>query len=162
LADYVNGEYKDWSVRPNMIFAVSFIYSPLNKEQSFSILNVVRKELLTKRGLRTLSPKNLNYKGNYIGNQEDRDRAYHQGTVWPWLLGAYTEAYLKIMGSSGVEVAEDIYNSFEEVINDRGIGTISEIYDGDPPHIARGAISQAWSVAELLRIKSMIDNAEIN
>lgn len=160
LADYANGDYKDWSVRPNMIFAVSLSYSPLDNEQSFSIINIVRKELLTKRGLRTLSPKNRNYKGNCIGNQQDRDNSYHQGTVWPWLLGAYVEANLNIIGRSGVEIAEDIYNSFEEMMFDRGIGTISEIFDGDPPHTARGAISQAWSVAELLRIKSMIDNAE--
>ena len=158
LADYANGDTKDWSVRPNMIFAVSLEYSPLNESQAFSILNVVKGELLTNRGLRTLSPKNLNYKGVYVGNQEKRDKAYHQGTVWPWLLGAYAEAYLKIIGKPGLEVVEDIYNSFEEIMDDRGIGTVSEVYDGDPPHTARGAISQAWSVAELLRIKSMIDN----
>ena len=158
LADYVNDDYKDWSVRPNMIFAVSLPYSPLKENQAYSILNVVKSELLTNRGLRTLSPKNQNYKGMYDGDQKERDMAYHQGTVWPWLLGAYAEAYLKIMGNSGIEVIEDIYNSFEEVMDDRGIGTISEVYNGNPPHTARGAISQAWSVAELLRIKSMIDN----
>ncbi|MFK5855815.1 MAG: amylo-alpha-1,6-glucosidase [Bacteroidota bacterium] len=158
LADYVSGEDKDWSVRPNMIFAVSLAYSPVNENQAFGILNVVKQELLTNRGLRTLSPKNLNYKGIYIGNQTERDKAYHQGTVWPWLLGAFSEAYLKIIGKSGLDVVNTIYHDFEEVMNDRGIGTVSEIYDGDPPHDARGAISQAWSVAELLRIKSMIDN----
>jgi len=156
LADYVNDSDKDWSVRPNMIFAVSLPYSPVKENQAFSILSVVKNELLTNRGLRTLSPKNLNYKGMYNGDLKERDMAYHQGTVWPWLLGAYAEAYLKIMGNSGIEVIENIYNSFEEVMDDRGIGTISEVYNGDPPHTARGAISQAWSVAELLRIKSMI------
>lgn len=160
LADSVNGEHKDWSVRPNMIFAVSLDYSPLNDSQAFSILNVVKGELLTNRGLRTLSPKNLSYKGNYAGNQKERDKAYHQGTVWPWLLGAFAEAWLKIIGNSGLEEVQTIYSNFEEVMNDSGIGTISEVYDGDPPHNAGGAISQAWSVAELLRIKSMIDNAE--
>ncbi|NQU33085.1 MAG: glycogen debranching enzyme N-terminal domain-containing protein [Bacteroidetes bacterium] len=159
LADSVNGNYKDWSVRPNMIFAVSFQYSPLEEDQSFSILNVVKSELLTKRGLRTLSPKNSNYKGTYKGDQKKRDKAYHQGTAWPWLLGAYAEAYLKVFGESGIDAIMDIYSDFEKEMYDDGIGTISEVYDGDPPHKAGGAISQAWSVAELLRIKSMIDNA---
>jgi len=158
LADCVMDGEKDWSVRPNMVFAVSLPYSPLENNQAFEVLNVVRQELLTNRGLRTLSPKNLNYKGICIGNQTERDTAYHQGTAWPWLLGTYSEAYLKIIGKSGIDEIKDIYQSFEELMDDRGIGTISEIYDGDPPHTARGAISQAWSVAELLRIKSMIDN----
>ena len=159
LADYVNGDYKDWSVRPNMIFAASLPYSPLKEDQSFSIINVVKRELLTSRGLRTLAPKNSDYKGIYMGDQKNRDKAYHQGTAWPWLLGAYAEAYLKVFGKSGVDAIMDIYSDFEEEMYDNGIGTISEVYDGDPPHKAGGAISQAWSVAELLRIKSMIDNA---
>ncbi len=158
LADCVNGDNKDWSVRPNMIFAISMEYSPLDKSRSFEVLNIVKQNLLTKRGLRTLSPKNMSYKGKYTGNQEERDQAYHQGTAWPWLLGAFAEAYLKIIGKSGIDTVKEIYNSFEEVMNDDGIGTISEVYDGDPPHIAGGAISQAWSVAEILRIKLMIDN----
>lgn len=158
LADYVDGDYKDWSVRPNMIFAISCPYTALDDDQAYSVLKVVKQELLTKRGLRTLSPKNPDYKGTYTGNLEKRDKAYHQGTVWPWLLGAYCEVYLKLYGKSGLEIVKEIYNGFEEVMNEDGIGTISEIYDGDPPHKARGAISQAWSVAELLRIKSMIDN----
>jgi len=94
-----------------------------------------------------------------MGDQKNRDKAYHQGTAWPWLLGAYAEAYLKVFGKSGVDAIMDIYSNFEEEMYDNGIGTISEVYDGDPPHKAGGAISQAWSVAELLRIKSMIDNA---
>lgn len=157
LADYVNGEFNDWSVRPNMIFAVSLPNSPLNEEQRFSILNVVKNELLTNRGLRTLSPKNPYYQGRYFGDQKARDKAYHQGTVWPWLLGAYADAYIRVFGNQGVEVLKDIYNGFESEMNVNGIGTISEVYDGNPPHLAGGAISQAWSVSELLRIKSIID-----
>ena len=160
LADYVNGDFKDWAVRPNMIFAVSVPHSPLSEEQSFSIINIVKSELLTKRGLRTLSPKNIAYKGTYKGNQAERDKAYHQGTAWPWLLGAYADAYVKILGNSAKDELTEIYNTFEEVMYSEGIGTISEVYDGDPPHIAGGAISQAWSVAELLRIKTMIDNID--
>ena len=159
LADCVCDGKADWSVRPNMIFAVSLPFSPLADDQAFSVLNVVKRELLTQRGLRTLSPKNPDYKGIYKGDQKTRDNSYHQGTVWPWLLGAYAEAYLKVFGASGVDAIKDIYSDFEKEMNDNGIGTISEVYDGDPPHKAGGAISQAWSVSELLRIKSMIDNA---
>ncbi len=160
LADYTNGEFKDWSVRPNMIFAVSLPHSPLNEEQRFSTLNVVKSELLTRRGLRTLSPKNPDYQGRYFGDQKTRDKAYHQGTAWPWLLGAYADAYLKVFGEQSVDVLKDIYNEFEPEMRVNGIGTISEVYDGNPPHLAGGAISQAWSVSELLRIKSMINKIE--
>jgi len=117
----------------------------------------VQQDLLTPRGLRTLSPKNPKYKGTYAGDQKQRDTAYHQGTVWPWLLGHFAEAYLKTHGASGVPFIENIYHAFEDEMTEAGIGTISEIYNGDPPHKAVGAISQAWSVAELLRIKYLLD-----
>lgn len=157
LADSVMDDKKDWSVRPNMIFAVACEYSPISRAQGYAVINKVKSELLTKRGLRTLSPENSDYHGVYTGNQENRDMAYHQGTVWPWLLGAYVEAAIKIMGKAGVEEAVDLYNGFEDVMSEEGIGTISEVYDGDPSHNAGGATSQAWSVAELLRIKEMIE-----
>ncbi len=160
LADYVIDGFKDLSVRPNMIFAVSLPYSMLNTDQCFKVLNTVKSELLTKRGLRTLSPKNPDYQGRYIGDQKTRDKAYHQGTAWPWLLGAFAEAYLKVFGNQGIDAIKDIYNDFESEMTEDGIGTISEVYDGNPPHLAGGAISQAWSVSELLRIKEMIDNAD--
>ncbi len=152
LADYVNGDYKDWSVRPNMIIAASLAYSPINQEMKNEVLAVVKKELLTKRGLRTLAPKNIAYKGIYYGNQQVRDEAYHQGTVFPWLLGHFAEAYLRLFGKSGITYIKSLYSGFEEVMTEHGIGTISEVYDGDPPHKPGGAISQAWSVAELMRI----------
>ena len=158
LADSVMDDKRDWSVRPNMIFAVACDYSPVSRDQGYSIMKKVKSELLTNRGLRTLSPKDFEYRGIYEGNQENRDLAYHQGTAWPWLLGAYAESVLKILGKSGLDQVEDIYDAFEEVMTEEGIGTISEVYDGDPPHNAGGAISQAWSVAELLRIKKMIDS----
>jgi predicted glycogen debranching enzyme len=156
LADYVDGEYKDWSVRPNMILVTSLPYSPVDEEIRKQVLSVVKKELLTSRGLRTLTPKNPAYKGAYAGNQAERDLAYHQGTVWPWLLGHFAEGYLKLHGSSGLSFIKSLYKGFEPVMTEHGIGTISEIYDADPPHFARGAISQAWSVAELLRINWLI------
>jgi predicted glycogen debranching enzyme len=156
LADYVDGEYKDWSVRPNMIFVASLEYSPVDEEIRKKVVSVVKRELLTPRGLRTLTPKNPAYKGSYFGDQAERDLAYHQGTVWPWLLGHFAEGYLKLHGKSGLSFIKSLYNGFEPVMTEHGIGTISEIYDGDPPHTARGAISQAWSVAELLRINWLI------
>jgi predicted glycogen debranching enzyme len=160
LADYVDGEYKDWSVRPNMIFAASLPYSPLDEETRKKVVSRVKQELLTPRGLRTLTPMSGAYKGTYNGNQAQRDRAYHQGTAWPWLLGHFAEAYLKLHGKSGLSFIKGLYHGFEDVMTEHGVGTISEIYDGDPPHTARGAISQAWSVAELLRIGEMIKQVE--
>jgi predicted glycogen debranching enzyme len=160
LADYVDGEYKDWTVRPNMIMATSLPYCPVSEEIRKEVLSRVKQELLTPRGLRSLSPKSPVYKGSYQGSTPERDAAYHQGTVWPWLLGHFTEGYLKIHGKSGLSFIKSIYTGFESVMTEHGIGTISEIYDGDPPHTARGAISQAWSVAELLRMSSLIKQYE--
>ena len=157
LADYVDGEYKDLSVRPNQVFAVSLKYSPLNDEIKEQVLKRIKKELMTPRGLRTLSPKSPDYKGIYEGNQEQRDKAYHQGTVWPWLLGHFCEGYLKIYKERGVEFVSKLIEGFEEVICEHGISSISEIYDGNPPHKPKGAISQAWSVAEILRIMRLIE-----
>jgi predicted glycogen debranching enzyme len=157
LADYVDGDYRDWSERPNMVFATSLPYSPISEEMCKEVLNTVMQELLTPRGLRTLSPKNPIYKGTYCGDQATRDMAYHQGTVWPWLLGHFAEGYLKLYGKSGVRFIKSLFDGFEPVMTEHGIGTISEIYDGDPPHSPRGAISQAWSVAELLRMNWLIE-----
>jgi glycogen debranching enzyme len=141
-----------------MIFAVSMPHSPVGSFVSNSVLEKVRQELLTPYGLRSLSPKNTDYKGKYAGNQVDRDLAYHQGTVWPWLLGAFADAFLKLHGATGKAFIESIYRNFEQEMFQNGIGTVSEVYDGDPPHEDGGAFSQAWNVAELLRIKWMLDN----
>ncbi|MEI7897775.1 MAG: amylo-alpha-1,6-glucosidase [bacterium] len=156
LADYVDGAYKDWAVRPNMVLATSLPYSPVPEEIRKDVLSRVRQELLTPRGLRTLSPKSPIYKGSYYGNQSEREAAYHQGSVSPWLMGHFVEGYLKIHGKSGMSLIKSLYEGFEPVMTEHGIGTISELYDGDPPHIGRGAISQASSVAELLRIGDLI------
>ncbi len=157
LADHVNEDGANKDVRPNMIFAVSLPHSPVGPYIQASVLEKVKQELLTSRGLRSLSPKNHQYKGIYTGDQNQRDMAYHQGTAWPWLLGAYADAHLKLHGKKGKEHIHSLYAGFEEVMTEAGIGTISEIYDGDPPHTARGALSQAWNVSELLRIKWMLD-----
>ena len=160
LADFVDGEYKDWSVRPNMVFATSLPYSPVPEESRKRILSKIKQELLTPRGLRTLSPVSAAYKGTYWGNQAERDQAYHQGTVWPWLFGHFAEGYLKIHGKSGLSFIRGYYQGFQQTLTEYGVGTISEIFDGDPPHTPRGAISQAWSVAELLRVHKLITEYE--
>lgn len=160
LADYSDGEFKDWSIRPNQIIAAALHFSPLDDDQKNAVVETVKRYLLTPRGLRTLAPRNPDYKGIYYGNQEERDNAYHQGTVWPWLLEHYCEAYLKVHKLSGLPHIKQILKDFEPVMNEHGIGSISEIYDGDPPHNPRGAISQAWSVAALLRIIEKIEQVE--
>jgi predicted glycogen debranching enzyme len=160
LADYVLGEYKDWSIRPNMIFALSEGHSPLNTLQQEYVLKTVVDELLTPRGLRSLSPNNPDYQGKCTGDQVLRDKSYHQGTVWPWLLGPFAEAYLKRHKKTGKAYVEKLYHGFEKEMKNAGIGSISEIYDGNPPYEARGAISHAGSVGELLRIKWMLDNRD--
>lgn len=157
LADYVNGEFKDWAVRPNQVIACSMQYTPLKDEMIKSVLNIVGKELLTPRGLRTLSPKHPDYKGSCYGDQRTRDLAYHQGTVWPWLSGHYAEAYLRMYKKNGIDFVQKLYDDFEPVMFEHAVGTISEIYDGDPPYNPRGAVSQAWSVAEVIRMKKLID-----
>jgi predicted glycogen debranching enzyme len=157
LADYVDGSYRDFSVRPSQVIAVSARHSPLTLEMKKSILDVVESELLTPRGLRSLSPKNEHYKGVYEGDQEKRDLAYHQGTVWPWLLEHFAKGYLRVHKKSGQTVIKRIYDGFEDDLSTRGIGSISEIYDGNPPHQPRGSISQATGVAALLRIGEMIE-----
>ncbi|OYT17806.1 MAG: amylo-alpha-1,6-glucosidase [Bacteroidetes bacterium 4572_77] len=160
ICDYVYKDHCSWAVRPNMLFAVSLPYSPLDTDQKKKILDVVQQELLTPRGIRTLSPKNVDYKSVYEGDIEARDLAYHQGTAWPWLLGAYVEAYIKIYGKAGLVDLKKIVAGFEEEMMTHGIGTISELYNGDPPHHGKGTISQAWSVAEMRRIVWLINKAE--
>jgi predicted glycogen debranching enzyme len=160
LADYVDGDYTDWSVRPNMVFASSLPYSPVSEDIRKKVLSKIKQELLTPRGLRTLTPVSAAYKGSYLGDQTQRDLAYHQGTVWPWLFGHFADGYLRIHGKSGLSFIKGYYEEFSQTMTEHGVGTISEIYDGDPPHTPRGAVSQAWSVAEILRIHKLIQEYE--
>jgi glycogen debranching enzyme len=163
LADYVNDdEGKDIFIRPNMVIAVSLPYSMLDKDQMQKVLDVADKNLVTVRGLRTLSPKNAYYKGACKGNQEERDNAYHQGTVWPWLYGPFCEGWLKVYGKQGVQKVKNLIYGLEEVMSEHGISTISEIYDGDPPHAPGGTISQAWSVGEVLRVIDILETKYAN
>jgi glycogen debranching enzyme len=158
LADYVNDEEgRNTFVRPNMVIAVSLPYSMLDKTQMKKVLDIADRELVTVRGLRTLSPGNELYKGECKGNQEERDSAYHQGTVWPWLYGPFCEGWLKVYGNQGVQKVKKLIYGLEAVMSEHGISTISEIYDGNPPHAPRGTISQAWSVGEVLRIIDLLE-----
>ncbi len=158
LADYVNdNEKRNMQVRPNMVIAASLPYTMLSKDQMKSILDIVNRILVTPRGLRTLSPSDESYSGIYSGDQEKRDRAYHQGTVWPWLVGPFCDGWLRVYGEGGVSRVRKLIMGFEETLTEAGISTISEIFDGDPPHTPRGAISQAWSVGEVLRIFTRLE-----
>ena len=162
LLDSVSGGYVDWSVRPNMIFAVAFPYSPLNRVQKRAVIDIVTKELVTPKGLRSLSPKSEGYRPNYVGTQNERDLAYYQGTAWPWLFGAYLESYLKIFGKGGISFVERMLISIEEEMSLHCIGTLAEIFDGNPPYTGRGAVSFAMNVASILRVLEMLKkyNAE--
>ncbi len=161
LFDYVDGEEKDWSVRPNMIFAVAFDYSPLNRDQKKSVLDVCTRELQTPKGLRTLSPKSNGYNPMYVGHQAQRDYAYHQGTAWPWLGGFYMEACLKLYKRSRVSFVERQMVGFEDEMNYHTLGTISELFDGNPPFHGRGGMSFAMNVASILRTFRLLEEYSI-
>ncbi len=155
LADVVEGNRRDESTRPNQIFAASLPNSPLLPAQQAAVVEVVRRELLTPFGLRTLSRSNPNYKGKYTGPQMQRDAAYHNGTVWPWLIGPFLEAYLRANAHStaAMEQARQWLSPLLAHLSDQGaIGQIAEIFDGDEPHRPVGCPAQAWSVGEVLRL----------
>jgi predicted glycogen debranching enzyme len=157
LFDYISGNYTDWSVRPNMLLAVSLDHSPLNRSQKRTVLNIVTKELLTPKGIRSLSPKSEGYRPYYVGPQHERDLAYHQGVVWPWLLGIYLEAYLRLYQYSGVSFVERMLIGLDEEMNTHCIGSISEIFDGNPPFQSRGATSFAMNVSAILSVLKLLE-----
>ena len=147
----------DWSVRPNMIFAVALDYSPLTPAQQKSVLDVCTRELLTPKGLRSLSPKSGGYNPMYVGPQTQRDYAYHQGTAWPWLGGFYMEACLKIYKRTRLSFIERQMVGYEDEMTQHCLGTIPELFDGNPPFHGRGAISFAMNVAEILRTLELLE-----
>ena len=157
LCDYAVDGYRDYLVRPNMIFAAALEYSPLDKKQRKSVLEFCTRELLTPKGLRSLSPKSSGYNPMYVGPQVQRDYAYHQGTAWPWLAGFYMEACLKIHGQSKVSYVDRLLVGYEEELFYHCIGTIPELFDGNPPFHGRGAISFAMNVAEIMRVVKLLD-----
>jgi predicted glycogen debranching enzyme len=139
----------DPAVRPNQLFAVSLPHSPLTPEQQRGVVEICARRLLTSHGLRSLAPDHPAYVGRYGGDARRRDGAYHQGTVWSWLIGPFVSAHLRVYGDRNL--ARSFLRSLVQHMSDRGLGSISEIFDGDPPFTPRGCIAQAWGVAELLR-----------
>ena len=161
LYDYVNGSYTDLSVRPNMIIAAGLDYSPLDRRQRKSVLDVVTRELLTPKGLRTLSPNSYGYNPWYLGNPEERQMAYFSGSARPWLMGFYCNTYIKVFGLNGLPFIERMMIGFEDEMKEGCIGTLSELYDGNPPFIGRGAVSYAPNVAGVVRILRIFKNLKI-
>ncbi len=157
LYDYVDGNMIDWSVRPNMIIAVALDYSPLDEKQKKGVLDVCTRELLTPKGLRSLSPKSGGYNPMYVGEQTQRDYAYHQGTAWPWLGGFYLEACLKLYKRTRLSFVERQMVGYEDEMYQHCIGTLPELFDGNPPFRGRGAISFAMNVAEVLRTLELLE-----
>lgn len=153
LFDVINEGLPDSSIRPNQIFAVSLPHSMLTPERAQQVVSIVQQHLLTPYGLRSLAPSDPQYRGRYTGDVASRDGAYHQGTVWPWLIGPFITAYVKVNGESETarRQGERWLDPLKEHLNDAGLGHISEIFDGDAPHRPVGCIAQAWSVAEVLR-----------
>lgn len=161
LYDYVDGDYKDPNVRPNMIFAVSLDYSPLDRSQRKSVIDFVTKELFTDCGIRSLSPKSGNFRPRFIGSVQEKEFAYFNGMAFPWLFGAYIEAYLRVFHRSGLSLADRIMIEMEGEMQNDCIGSVSEMYDSNPPFIARGGFSFAMSVAELLRAQKLMDSFDL-
>lgn len=158
LADCIQGEEKDWSVRPNQVFAVSLPYTALTAEMQKGVIEKVKAELLTPRGLRTLSPIDARYTANYGGTQLERDHSYHQGTVWPWLLAHFTEGYLKTSGEAAVPFLKKLYEGMAATLEECCFNSVAEVFDGNYPYKAGGAVAQAWSVAELIRMEQLISD----
>lgn len=157
LLDYVDGQMMDWSVRPNQLFAIAFDFSPLDMKERKKVLDICTRELVTPKGIRSLSPKSGGYNPMYVGLQTQRDLAYHQGTAWPWLTGFYLEAYLRVYRMSGVNYIERQLIGFEEELFYHCVGTIPELFDGNPPFHGRGAISFAMNVSGILRALRLLE-----
>lgn len=156
LLDYVDGDFISWSVRPNMLIASSLEYSPLTTPEKKKIFDICTKELLTPKGIRSLSPKSGGYNPIYAGGQMQRDAAYHQGTVWPWLSGFYLETCLKVYKRSGLSWVDRCFIGLEEEMFYHCIGTLPELFDGNPPFSGRGALSFAMNVAAVLRVNKVL------
>ncbi|MDR4000696.1 MAG: amylo-alpha-1,6-glucosidase, partial [Hallella sp.] len=157
LYDYVEGDLREQSVRQHMIFHVAFNYSPLDNAQKKSIIDFCTRELLTPKGMRSLSPKSGGYNPMYVGPQTQRDYAYHQGTAWPWLFGFYMEASMKLYKRTRLSFIERQMVGYEEEMMYHCLGTLPELFDGNPPFHGRGAISFAMNAAEILRALEQLE-----
>jgi len=153
LFDVIDQPATSAAIRPNQVFALSLGFPLLSGEKALAILSVIERDLLTPFGLRSLAPSDPQYRGIYGGGVDQRDAGYHQGPVWPWLVGHFISAYLRVHGrnSDSVARASSWLAAFKAHLREAGLGFISEIFDGDPPHHPRGCIAQAWSIAEVLR-----------
>jgi predicted glycogen debranching enzyme len=152
LYDYVDGDYKNDAIRPNQIYALSLPFRLLEKEKEKKVFDTVTTHLLTVKGLRSLSPSHKDYKPIYHGDIWSRDGAYHQGTVWSFLIGPYIDALFQVKEENGQEESNRIISNFLNHLDEAGVGTVSEIFDAHAPYTCRGCIAQAWGVAEVLRV----------
>ncbi|MFH1055563.1 MAG: amylo-alpha-1,6-glucosidase [Candidatus Altiarchaeota archaeon] len=157
MEKYWNGSYlndclNDDSLRPNQVIAAGLEYSPVPKNEAAQLIKAVNEELLTPCGLRTLGRKDPQYRPQYVGGFEDRAHAYQNGTVWPWLFGPYADTVVRLGGARGSRHAIKVITPLLNRVCDNCLGTLNEIYDAEEPHTPRGAVSQAWSVAEILRV----------
>ncbi len=157
LYDVVNGDFKDASIRPNQVFATALDYSPLNSDQRKLVIDSIKKQLVTPKGLRTLSPSDPKYLGISSGKASIREFSIHQGAAWPWLTSFYAEGYLKLHKQGGISHIKQLAENFGEEMTQHCIGTLSEYYDGNPPHLGKGAVSMAWNVAGVLKILKLIE-----
>ena len=160
LDDYVDGEYHNNEVRPNQIIAASLPYSPLDRRQCKAVVDICTKELYTPKGLRTISPKSGNYRPVYIGGQLERDRNFHNGPVWPWTIAAYAIAYLKVYQHSGENFIHRLLTGYEAEMSELCIGTLNELYDGNPPFKGHGGMSYAPSVASVIKVYNTLKQYE--
>jgi predicted glycogen debranching enzyme len=160
LDDYVDGDYHNKEVRPNQIIAASLPYSPLDRRQCKAVVDICTKELYTPKGLRTISPKSGNYRPVYIGGQLERDRNFHNGPVWPWTIAAYAIAYLKVYQHSGESFIRRLLTGYEAEMSELCIGTLNELYDGNPPFKGHGGMSYAPSVASVIEVCNTLKKYE--
>ena len=156
LNDYVDGDYVDPEVRPNMAIAIGLEYSPLDRHQRRKVLEFVTRELLTPKGLRSLSPRSPAYRPVYAGNPLEREQAVHQGPARPWLFGFYAQAYINVFGYSGAGFIERQLIGYEDEMTRGCIGSLSEMYDGNPPYQGRGAVSTAKNVGQILEALRLV------
>lgn len=161
LDDYVDGDYHNKEVRPNQIIAASLPYSPLDRRQCKAVVDICTKELYTPKGLRTISPKSGDYRPEYIGGQLERDRNFHNGPVWPWTIAAYAIAYLKVYQHSGESFIRRLLTGYEAEMGALCIGTLNELYDGNPPFKGHGGMSYAPSVASVIEVCNTLEEFSV-
>jgi predicted glycogen debranching enzyme len=161
LDDYVDGDYHNNEVRPNQIIAASLPYSPLDRLQRKAVVDICTKELYTPKGLRTISPKSGSYRPEYIGGQLERDRNFHNGPVWPWTISAYATAYLKVYQHSGESFIRRLLTGYEAEMSELCIGTLNELYDGNPPFKGHGGMSYAPSVASVIEVCNTLEKFSV-